>query len=83
MSEEKAAPAAAGPGRRNLFARVASAAVLVPLAIAAAYAGGWYWATLVTLCAIGLFVEWLMITGLGRETRVLVPGIAALLLAGL
>jgi len=49
VSAEKAAPAAAGPAARNLIVRVASAAVLVPLAIAAAYAGGWYWTALVTL----------------------------------
>ena len=81
MSEEKAAPAAAGPGRRNLFARVASAAVLVPLAIAAAYAGGWYWAALVTLCAIGLFVEWLMVTGASGNAPLAVTGAAVLAIA--
>ncbi|MBV9562615.1 MAG: phosphatidate cytidylyltransferase, partial [Bradyrhizobium sp.] len=48
MTAEKAAPVAARPGQSNLVTRVASAIVLVPLAIAAAYAGGWYWAALVT-----------------------------------
>ncbi|MCA6120573.1 phosphatidate cytidylyltransferase [Bradyrhizobium sp. WSM 1704] len=91
MSEGEAAPAAAREqppaaseqGSRNLVMRVAAALVLAPVAIALAYVGGLAWSLLVTLAAIGLFVEWLMITGLVRELRVLVPGVAALLLAGL
>jgi phosphatidate cytidylyltransferase len=79
VSEQKAAPAE--PGTRNLFARVASAIVLVPLAIAAAWAGGWYWAALVTLCAIGLFVEWLMVTGVAGNAPLLVTGAVALAIA--
>ena len=58
--------------------RVLAAAVLAPLAIAIAYAGGWLWAALVTLAAIGLYVEWLMIVGLAAPTRVVVPGVVAL-----
>ncbi len=81
MSEPNAAPAAAGPDARNLFARVVSAVVLVPLAIAAAYAGGWYWAALVTLCAIGLFVEWLMVTGISGNAPLVVTGAAILAIA--
>jgi phosphatidate cytidylyltransferase len=80
---EKAAPAAASPSdSRNLVMRVAVAAVLIPLAVAIAYAGGWLWATLVTLAAIGLFVEWLAIVGLAGVTRVTVAGVAALVIAG-
>ncbi|MBR0872500.1 phosphatidate cytidylyltransferase [Bradyrhizobium tropiciagri] len=63
--------------------RVVAALVLAPIAIGLAYVGGVAWSLLVTLAAIGLFVEWLMITGLVRELHVLVPGVAALLLAGL
>jgi phosphatidate cytidylyltransferase len=63
--------------------RIAAALVLAPLGIALAYAGGWWWATLVTLAAIGLFVEWLSIVGAARETRVMVAGIAALAMSGL
>jgi len=37
----------------------------------------------VTLAAIGLFVEWLAIVGLAGATRVTVPGVAALAVAGL
>jgi phosphatidate cytidylyltransferase len=79
VSEEKAAPA--GPDARNLMTRVASAVVLVPLAIAAAWAGGWYWTALVTLCAIGLFVEWLMVTGAAGNAPLLVTGAAMLAIA--
>ena len=82
MTEEKAAPAAASDSR-NLLMRIAVAAVLIPLAVAIAYAGGWLWAALVTLAAIGLFVEWLAIVGLAGARRVTVPGVAALAVAGL
>jgi len=40
------------------------------LLIAIAYAGGWLWTGLVTLTAIGLYVEWLTIVGTARE----IPG---------
>jgi phosphatidate cytidylyltransferase len=63
--------------------RIAVAAVLIPLAVAIAYAGGWLWTALVTLAAIGLFVEWLAIVGLAGATRVTVPGVTALAAAGL
>ena len=80
MTEGEATPAA-GQGSRNLMMRVFAAAVLAPAAIAIAYAGGWPWATLVTLAAIGLYVEWLMIVGAGREPRVIALGTAALVLS--
>ena len=83
MTEEKAAPAAANPSdSRNLVMRIAVAAVLIPLAVAIAYAGGWLWAALVTLAAIGLFVEWLAVVGLAGVTRAMLPGVAALVIAG-
>jgi phosphatidate cytidylyltransferase len=74
--------AAAEQGSRNLLMRVVAALVLAPLAIAIAYAGGWPWATLVTLTAIGLYVEWLAIIGAARETRVVASGVVALAIAG-
>jgi len=83
VSELEAAPSAAGAGQRNLVARIASAAVLVPLAIAAAYAGGWCWTALVTLCAIGLFVEWLTVTGAAGNAPLLVTGGAMLAISAL
>ena len=84
MTEREAAPAAAKESdSRNLLMRIAAAAVLIPLAVAIAYAGGWLWAALVTLAAIGLFMEWLAIVGLAGAMRVTVPGVAALAVAGL
>jgi phosphatidate cytidylyltransferase len=80
VSEQQAAPPA-GQDSRNLLMRIAAALVLAPLAIAMAYAGGWWWAVLVTLAAIGLFVEWLMVTCAERNVAVTVSGIVALVLA--
>ncbi|HZE54154.1 MAG TPA: phosphatidate cytidylyltransferase [Bradyrhizobium sp.] len=62
--------------------RVATAVVLAPLAIAVAYAGGWLWAALVTLTAIGLYFEWLMVVG-ARTPRLVMAGAAALAIGGL
>jgi len=82
VTESQAAPAA-DQGSRNLIRRVIAALVLAPVAIAIAYAGGWLWTTLVTLAAIGLYVEWLMIVGVARETRVVTSGAVALAISGL
>jgi len=83
VTEHEAAPAAGEQGSRNLLMRVAAALVLAPTTIAIAYAGGWLWTALVTLTAIGLFVEWLTIVGAARETPVTASGVAALAIAGL
>jgi phosphatidate cytidylyltransferase len=84
VTEGEAAPAAVTEqGSRNLLMRIAAALVLAPLAIAIAYAGGWLWIALVTLVVIGLYVEWLTITGLAGETRVVLSGSSALAIAGL
>ena len=82
MTEGKAAPAA-DQGSRNLILRVIAALVLAPVAVAIAWLGGWLWITLVTLAAIGLYVEWLMIVGMARETRVVTSGAVALAISGL
>jgi phosphatidate cytidylyltransferase len=82
VSEHDAAPAAvAGGDQRNLLMRVAAALVLAPLAIGAAYAGGWYWTALATLGAIGLFVEWLAVTYSARNVSVTIAGVVALVLS--
>jgi phosphatidate cytidylyltransferase len=51
----------AGPkgGPSNLTLRVASAAVLVPLAVASAYWGGWPFVVFWALAAIGILWEWI------------------------
>jgi phosphatidate cytidylyltransferase len=82
--EGEAAPAASSePGSRNLLTRVIAALVLAPVVVVIAYAGGWLWAALVTVAAVGLYVEWLMIVGLSHAPRAVAPGIAALAIAGL
>ena len=83
MSDLKAAAAAAtDQGARNLLMRIAAALVLAPLAIAAAYAGGWFWIVLATAAAIGLCVEWLTVIGAERELPVMLSGPVALAMAG-
>jgi phosphatidate cytidylyltransferase len=82
VTEDQAAPAA-DQGSRNLMLRVIAALVLAPVAVAIAWLGGWPWTTLVTFAAIGLYVEWLMIVGMARETRVVASGAVALTISGL
>jgi phosphatidate cytidylyltransferase len=82
VTKGQAAPAA-DQGSRNLMMRVAAALILAPVAVAIAWLGGWLWTTLVTLAAIGLYVEWLMIVGVARETRVVTSGAVALSISGL
>jgi phosphatidate cytidylyltransferase len=82
VTESQAAPAA-DQGSRNLIRRVVAALVLAPVAVAIAYAGGWLWTLLVTLAAIGLYVEWLMIVDVARQTRVVASGAVALAISGL
>jgi phosphatidate cytidylyltransferase len=77
-----AAPAQ-GKAPSNLVMRIAAAAVLAPLAIAIAYAGGWLWALLVVGVACGLYVEWLLIVNDTQDRRALLIGVIALLIAGL
>jgi phosphatidate cytidylyltransferase len=78
MTEGDATPAAVvEQGSRNLLMRVVAASVLAPSAVAIAYAGGWFWLGLVTLAAIGLYVEWLTIVG-ARTPRVMAAGIVTL-----
>ena len=92
MTEGDAAPAAAHDApvaaetksaSRNLLMRVVVAAVLIPLAVAIAYFGGWLWAALVTAAAIGLFVEWLSVVGLGGALALSIRGGVALAIGGI
>jgi phosphatidate cytidylyltransferase len=82
VTEGEAAPAAAEQGSRNLLLRVIAALVLAPVAIAIAHAGGWLWTVLVTLAAIGLYVEWLTIIGAARQARVVASGVVGLAISG-
>jgi len=84
VSDGNAAPAAATEqgGARNLLLRIAAALVLAPVTIAAAYAGGWFWITLVTAAAIGLCLEWLTVIHAEHERPAMVSGPIALAAAG-
>ena len=94
MTEGKAAPAAAEAApaaaetapesaSRNLLMRILVAVVLIPLAVAIAYFGGWLWIALVTAAAIGLFVEWLAVVGLAGAVALAIRGGVALALGGI
>jgi phosphatidate cytidylyltransferase len=71
----------AGAGRRNLLLRFASAVVLAPTALAAAYAGGWYFLVLCGLAAGVIVWEWTRLVTGHSDLRILVPGFVALLAA--
>ena len=84
VSQDEPVPAAtAEQGGRNLLLRTAAAMVLAPSAIALAYIGGWPWAVLAMLVAVGLLVEWFSIVGLSRDWPSIGAGAAALLICGL
>lgn len=70
----------AGTRQRNLMLRVASAAVLVPVALLAAYLGGWIFFVLCLLAALGIFWEWCRLSG-SADAVVLAPGVVALVVA--
>jgi len=78
-----AAEAAPESNSRNLLMRVAVAAVLIPLAVAIAYFGGWLWTALVTAAAIGLFVEWLSVIGVASTLALAIRGGVALAIGGI
>jgi phosphatidate cytidylyltransferase len=73
--------AAGQEGRSNLRLRIAAALVMAPLTIAIAYLGGWLWIGLVTLAAIGLYLEWLAVIG-ERRLPLVLSGIFVLLGVG-
>src|SRR5258708_30449495 len=91
VTEGEASPAAAGESdsrggesaSRNLLMRVVVAAVLIPLAVAIAYAGGWLWTALVTAAAIGLFGGWLSVIGVSNAVALAIPGRAPPALRGI
>ncbi|HEX4040175.1 MAG TPA: phosphatidate cytidylyltransferase [Xanthobacteraceae bacterium] len=61
--------------------RLASALVLAPLAIAAAYIGGWLFVCVFGVAAIVVLWEWTVLAFGDAEPRVLVPGTVSMLLA--
>jgi phosphatidate cytidylyltransferase len=69
------------PGANELVLRVCSAVVLIPLAIATAYLGGWLFAAFWGVAAIGVLWEWTVLVGGADQRSVLMVGAAALVLA--
>jgi phosphatidate cytidylyltransferase len=67
-------------GGNELLFRVCSALVLVPLAIATAYVGGWSFAGLWTAAALIVLWEWTTLIAPGDRQLLLFPGTAALFL---
>ena len=66
------------PGRRELLARTASGVVLAPLAIAAAYVGGWPFGVFWGIAGIGIWWEWVALCA-GSAGRLAFPvGAAAI-----
>jgi phosphatidate cytidylyltransferase len=81
VTEGHASIGMGGQEGHNLLLRIVASLVMAPLAIAMAYAGEWLWTGLVTLAAIGLYVEWLTVIGV-RNLPLVVLGTLALLGAG-
>lgn len=79
MTDPATSGAPAKGARSNLMMRVLAALVLVPLAVGAAYIGDKLWLILSALTAIGLFAEWLVMTG-GAKPAPLGVGIFALVM---
>jgi len=66
-------------GSGNLMLRVASAAVLVPIALASTYLGGWIFLALCAVAAAAVLWEWASLVAGNGDPRILAPGLAALL----
>jgi phosphatidate cytidylyltransferase len=81
VTEGQASIPTAGQGGNNLLLRIVASLVMAPLAIAVAYLGGWLWTGLVTIAAIGLYIEWLAVIG-ARKPRLVLLGVLILLGVG-
>jgi phosphatidate cytidylyltransferase len=68
------------PSGRNLWLRVASAAVLAPLAIGAAWVGSWPFTLFWGLAAIAVWWEWIGLVEPSGRNVLLATGICALVL---
>jgi phosphatidate cytidylyltransferase len=70
------------PSARNLWLRVASAAILAPLAIGAAWFGDWPFTIFWGLAAIAVWWEWIGLVEPSGRNVVLATGVCALALQG-
>jgi phosphatidate cytidylyltransferase len=71
------------PSARNLWLRVASAAVLAPLAIGAAWSGDWLFTIFWGLAAIAVWWEWIGLVEPSGRNVLLATGVCALVLQGI
>jgi phosphatidate cytidylyltransferase len=72
---------AGGDAANNVMLRIASAAVLAPIAICFAYIGGWLFLALCAAAAARILWEWTQLVADHPDRRVLLPGFAALIVA--
>ena len=70
-----------GGDASDLLLRVVSAAVLAPVALASAYVGGWVFFVVCAIAAGGILWEWTRLVAKRAGARILLPGLAALLVA--
>ncbi|NWG25610.1 MAG: phosphatidate cytidylyltransferase [Pseudorhodoplanes sp.] len=63
---------------RNLMLRIASAVLLVPLAIGTAYLGGWAFAAFWCVAALAVWWEWTRLLGFGTASPAVVLGFGTL-----
>jgi phosphatidate cytidylyltransferase len=76
--------ATGGAGRAsNLTLRIASAAVLAPAVLICTYFGGWLFVAICVAAAGGILWEWASLVAGRGDARILAPGWAGLLIAGL
>src|SRR6201999_3211806 len=73
-------------GMSNFTLRIVSAAILAPIVLGCVWLGGWGFFVLCAAAAAGVLWEWTRLVIGDADTRVLLPGLAALaaalLLAG-
>jgi phosphatidate cytidylyltransferase len=70
------------PASNNLVLRIASAAILAPLAIGIAYLGGWPFTAFWTIAAVAVWWEWVGLVQPEGRNVVLATGICILILEG-
>jgi phosphatidate cytidylyltransferase len=81
-SDHQNRPGAGNASTNNLALRVASAAVLVPLALISAFIGGWLFVAVCALAAGVVLWEWTALVAGHADLRILVPGLTGLAIAG-
>jgi phosphatidate cytidylyltransferase len=60
---------------------MASAAVLIPFALASAWFGGWWFVLMCGVAALAILWEWTLLVAGRADWRILAPGLAALMIA--